>query len=153
MGLSPLTRTQPAEETGGMGLELYKAGQGKYARSVAYLLGAGLIIFGGIRLYATINVMGREWVKDIPVIGHVSIYNTIALGVVLLGLLLLHLVLNRPAAADALIDTEQELKKVSWPSKLEVRNATIVVVIVTFVMSLLLYGFDRILQWVFQLVY
>ena len=136
-----------------MGLELYKAGQGKYSRGIAYLLGAGLIVFGGIRLYATINVPGREWVKDIPLLGHVSIYNTIALGVVLLGMLLLHLVLNRPGSADALIDTEQELKKVSWPSKIEVRNATLVVVLVTFVMALLLFGYDRILQWVFRLVY
>lgn len=136
-----------------MGLELYKTGQGKYARGIAYGLGAGLIIFGGVRLYATINVPGHEWVKNVPLIGHVSIYNTIALGVVLLSFLLLHLVLNRPAAADALIDTEQELKKVSWPSKIEVRNATLVVVLVTFVMSILLYGFDRILQWVFRLVY
>jgi len=136
-----------------MGLELYKAGQGKYARGVAYLLGAGMIIFGGIRLYATINRPGREWVENVPLIGHVSIYNTVALAVVLLGFLLLHLVLNRPAAVDALIDTEQELKKVSWPSKLEVRNATLVVVLVTFVLALLMYGFDRILQWVFRLVY
>ena len=136
-----------------MGLEIYKPGQGKYARMTAYLLGLGLVIFGGIRLYATINVPGQEWVKDVPLIGHVSIYNTIALGVVLLSFLLLHLVLNRPGAVDALIDTEQELKKVSWPSKIEVRNATLVVVLVTFVMAILLYGFDRILQWVFRLVY
>jgi len=136
-----------------MGLELYKVGQGRYARGVAYLLGAGLIIFGGIRLYATINVPGREWVKDIPVVGHISLYNVIALAVVLIGLLLLHLVLNRPTAVDALIDTEQELKKVSWPSKREVRNATVVVILVTFVMAILLFGFDRILQWVFRLVY
>jgi len=136
-----------------MGLELYKAGQGKYARGIAYALGAGLIVFGGVRLYATINVPGQEWVKDVPLIGHVSIYNTIALGIVLLGMLLLHLVLNRPGAVDALVDTEQELKKVSWPSKIEVRNATLVVVLVTFVMALLLFGYDRILQWVFRLVY
>lgn len=136
-----------------MGLEVYKVGQGKYARGVAYLLGAGLIVFGGIRLYATINVPGREWVKDLPIIGHVSIYNTIALAVVLIGMLLLHLVLNRPGAVDALIDTEQELKKVSWPSKREARNATVVVVLVTFAMAVILFGFDRILQWVFRLVY
>ena len=61
--------------------------------------------------------------------------------------------LNRPASVDTLIDTEQELKKVSWPSKTEVRNATLVVVLVTFVMAILLFGFDRILQWVFRLVY
>lgn len=136
-----------------MGLEIYKPGQGKYARMTAYLLGLGLVIFGGIRLYATINVPGDEWVDGIPLIGHVSLYNTIAFAVVLVGMFLLHLVLNRPGMVDTLIDTEQELKKVSWPSKREVRNATIVVVIVTFAMAILLFGFDSLLRWLFRLVY
>lgn len=136
-----------------MGLEIYKAGQGKHARGVAYLLGMGLIVFGGIRLYAAINVPGSEWIEDVPVIGHVSLYNTIALAVVLISALGLHLVLNRVGAVDMLVDTEQELKKVSWPSRIEVRNATVVVVIVTVTMGLMLYGFDQMLTWAFQLVY
>ncbi|MFV1959435.1 MAG: preprotein translocase subunit SecE [Planctomycetota bacterium] len=134
-------------------LEIYKQGQGKSARIFAYALGGGLILFGGIRLYATINVPGREWVQGVPVIGHVSLYNTIAFAVVLLGFLGLHLVLNRPSMADMLIDTEQEMKKVSWPSKQEVWNATLVVVLVTFALALMLYGFDWLLRWFFQLVY
>lgn len=136
-----------------MGLEIYKPGQGKYARITAYVLGVGLIIFGGIRLYATINVPGDAWVDGVPLLGHISLYNTIAIGVVLLGTLALHFVLNMPNFVDLLIDTESELKKVSWPSKREVRNATIVVVLVTFVMALLLFGFDNLLRWLFQLVY
>ncbi len=135
------------------GLEIYKPGQGKIARSVTYVLGALLVIFGGVRLYATINVPGGEWVTGVPVIGHVSIYNVIALVVVLLGMLALHLVLNMPRSVETLIDTEQELKKVSWPSKREVKNATFVVVLVTFVTAVALFGFDELLRWVFQLVY
>ena len=135
-----------------MGLEFYKVGQGKWARGVAYFLLTALIIFGGIRLYATINVPGNEWVKGVPIIGAISPYNTIAFGVVLFGVLLMHVVLNRPGAVDLLIDTEQELKKVSWPSKKEVRNATIVVTLVTFTIAILLFGFDRLLQLLFSLV-
>lgn len=136
-----------------MGLEINKPGQGKYARITAYMLGVALIVFGGIRLYATINEPGHEWVDNVPLLGHISIYNTIAIGVVLVGVFLLHLVLNLPGMVNTLIDTEQELKKVSWPSKREVRNATIVVVLVTFAMAGMLFGFDRLLRWLFQLVY
>ncbi len=85
-----------------MGLEIYKAGQGKWARGAAYFLGVALILFGGIRLYASINVPGHEWIKGIPLIGSISIYNTIALVVVLFGVLLLHIILNRPGMADLL---------------------------------------------------
>lgn len=136
-----------------MGLEIQKYGQGKIARLTAYLLGIALIVFGGIRLYATINVPGVEWVKSVPLLGHLSPYNTVAIVVVLLGVLGLHLVLNRPSAVDLLIDTEQELKKVSWPSRREVQSATLVVSLVTFTVALLLFGFDALLHWLFRLVY
>jgi preprotein translocase subunit SecE len=139
--------------SGTSGLEIYKSGQGKIARIGAYVLGGILVISGAVSLYRFINVPGREWVTGLPIIGHVSIFNTIAFGVALLGLLALHLVLNRPGTANALIDTETELKKVSWPSRREVKNATIVVSLVTLVMALLLFGFDRFLQWLFRLVY
>ena len=134
-------------------LEIYKPGQGKLARLVAYVLGGLLVAFGGFRLYATINRPGQEWVTGVPVFGAVSLYSTIAVVVALLGLLALHLLLNRPGVVDALIETEQELKKVSWPSQREVKNATVVVSIVTVAMAMLLFWFDELLQWVFRLVY
>lgn len=146
------TATPKAGGTRG-GLELKKPGQGKIARILAYILGAILVISGAASLYRFINVPGQEWVDGVPLIGHVSLYNTIALGVALLGLLGLHLVLNRAKTVDTLIDTETELKKVSWPSRREVKNATIVVSIVTFIMALLLFGFDEFLAWIFRLVY
>ena len=148
-------------------LEILKPGQGKYARGAAYFLGMLLVIFGGVSLYAAINVpfdaravpsTGWEklehalYVPNVPLLGHISIYRVIAFVVVLFGALALHLILNRPAMVDTLIDTEQELKKVSWPSKREVWNATLVVVLVTFTMAILLYGFDWLLRTLFQLV-
>ena len=136
-----------------MTLEPYKPGQGKFARTIAYVLGILLVAFGAVRLYATINRPGHAWVEGVPLIGSLSIYNTVAIVVCLLGVLGLHLVLNRPATVDLLIDTEQEMKKVSWPSRREVQNATVVVVIVTLTMALLLSGFDQLLRLVFELVF
>ena len=73
--------------------------------------------------------------------------------VFLLGLLAVHLVLNRPRMVDTLIDTESEMRKVSWPSRREVKSATIVVVVVTVVLGLSLYGFDWALRRIFHLIF
>jgi preprotein translocase SecE subunit len=144
-----------------MSLEIYKKGQGKVARWGAYLCGFLLVAFGVVRLYANINVpfdpdtangVERAIHGQLPLVGEVSVYKLVALIVGLLGLLGLHVVLNRPATVDLLIDTEQEMRKVSWPSRKEVQNATIVVILVTLTMAMLLFGFDEILQWLFGLV-
>jgi preprotein translocase SecE subunit len=54
---------------------------------------------------------------------------------------------------DLLIDTEQELKKVSWPSRLEVKNATLVVALVTFVMGFILFWADELLQHLLRFIF
>ena len=148
-------------------LEIYKPGQGKVARGAAYFLGMLLVIFGGISLYATINVPFDSravpvstWARSStpstsrtcrcsgtsPSTGSSRSWPSSS------GRSSLHLILNRPTTVDTLIDTEQELKKVSWPSRREVWNATLVVVLVTFTMAIMLYGFDWLLRALFQLV-
>ncbi len=137
-----------------MKLETLKKGQGIYARRLAYGLCGGLVAFGAYALWTVINKADQGvWVSDIPVIGEITVYNVIAIVVFFVGMLLLHLFLNRVEMVDLLIDTEQEMKKVSWPSKKEVQNSTIVVVIVTFVMAMALFGFDKLLRLVFRLVF
>lgn len=136
-----------------MKLEVVKKGQGKRARGIAYAMGVALLVFGCFSLFAAINVPNENvWVEGIPVIGAITLYNVIALVVFMLGLLGLHLFLNRPSFVDLLIDTEQEMKKVSWPNRAEVQRSTIVVAIVTAVLSLSLFAFDWILQGLFQLI-
>jgi len=152
-----------------MSLEIYKKGQGKTARITAYALLGVLILFGAYRLHATFNVAGEGVLvgksgmlwgttpplldASIPVIGTITIMKVISVFVLGLGLLVMHLVLNGPKMATLLIDTEQEMRKVSWPSKTEVKSATVVVVIVTFVMAMSLYGFDAGLQRLFSFVF
>jgi preprotein translocase subunit SecE len=146
-----------------MSLEILKKGQGRYVRWTAYLMGAALVAFGALRLYALINVPFEEskagpierffHVSGVPLIGELSIYRIVAVLVGLFGILAIHLFLNRNNTVDLLIDTEQELRKVSWPSRREVQNATVVVVIVTMTLALLLAGFDTVLEYAFRLVY
>jgi len=45
-----------------------------------------------------------------------------------------------------------ELKKVHWPSKKELTNYTIVVILTVFVVSILIFGWDTILTVLFQLM-
>ena len=137
-----------------MGLEIFKKGQGKVARVSAYILLGLLILFGAYRLHATFNVPGEGVLVDrVPVVGSITVMKLIALGAFLVGMLLLHMTLNRAATANLLIDTEQEMRKVSWPSWSEVKNATLIVVIVTFVMGISLFGFDRALQALFRFIF
>ncbi|NLW87690.1 MAG: preprotein translocase subunit SecE [Planctomycetes bacterium] len=51
-------------------------------------------------------------------------------------------ILNKPSAADFLIATESEMKKVSWSSRKEVIGSTKVVIVTTFIMAALLAGVD-----------
>jgi preprotein translocase subunit SecE len=135
-------------------LALYKPGQAKAARWSAYLLGSLLAFFGVLSLYGTINVPGSQvYVENLPVVGSITLYKIIAVCVFVLAVYALHLILNRPTMVDLLIDTEQELKKVSWPSRLEVKNATLVVALVTFVMGFILYWADELLQHLLRFVF
>jgi preprotein translocase SecE subunit len=137
-----------------MALPLYKKGQGSLARGLAYAIGAVLVAFGAMRLYATINVPGEHVLyAGAPVVGDVTVYRVVSFVVLVLGLVALHLVLNRPRSVDLLIETEQEMKKVSWPTLPEVWNATLVVVLVTVTLAMTMYGFDLALTRLFRLVF
>jgi preprotein translocase SecE subunit len=137
-----------------MSLEIYKKGQGKTARLSAYVLAGLLVLFGAYRLHATFNRPGEGVLAEgLPLVGALTIMKIIAVVAFLGGMLLLHVVLNRAAVADLLIDTEQEMRKVSWPSWAEVKSATLVVVLVTFVMGMALFGFDKGLQGLFSFIF
>ena len=147
-----MEQTAPPKSPSNMAL--YKPGQAKVARWSAYLLGSLLAFLGVVSLYATINVPGSHvYADNVPVIGSITLYKIIVVVVFVLAVYAIHLVLNRPAMVDLLIDTEQELKKVSWPTRLEVKNATLVVALVTFVMGFILFWADELLQHLFRFIF
>ena len=57
-----------------------------------------------------------------------------------------------PKFSDFLISVEAEMTKVSWPSRAELYRASLVVVVVIFLMAVLLFGFDLFWRWLFQLI-
>jgi len=74
---------------------------------------------------------------------------------ILVGLLVWAVVLyNKPKIVDFLIETENELKnRVTWPSRKEEMNASIVVVITVVIMMFLIFGFDQLFTFIKKLVY
>jgi preprotein translocase SecE subunit len=137
-----------------MALELYKKGQGTIARASAYLIGTLLIGFGAFRLFAWVNVPGQGVLtSDLPVIGALTISKVVAFFVGALGVLGLHSLLNRPKSVDMLIETEAEMRRVSWPTLKQVWNATLVVAFVTLVLAVTMSGLDLVIRQVLHLMF
>jgi preprotein translocase subunit SecE len=57
---------------------------------------------------------------------------------------------NLPTFADFLIAVEAEMNKVSWPSKLELYRASLVVILLMFGLTIVLFGYDVSLAWVLK---
>jgi len=137
-----------------MGLDFYKKGQGFWARLAAYLLGGVLVVFGAFALYGAINVPNAHVLTGaLPVVGAISAYKVIALVVGLGGLLGLHLLLNKPDTVDLMVETEQEMRKVAWPTGKDVWSATVVVAFVTVLLAVLMWGLDVVLRQFFLLIF
>ena len=62
------------------------------------------------------------------------------------------IVLNRPRWADFLISVQAEIDKVTWPSRAEVHKHTLVVLILLLSMSVVVFAFDIVWQWVFKTI-
>ena len=69
------------------------------------------------------------------------------------GLWLLRRMLSGHKTVDTLVEVEMELKKVSWPTRDESINATWVVILVTVLITFMLFGFDFGLRSMFNLIF
>jgi preprotein translocase subunit SecE len=56
-------------------------------------------------------------------------------------------VVNLPKFAEFLISVENEMGKVSWPSRGELFRASMVVLVVIFLLTAILLGYDLFLKW------
>ncbi len=130
-------------------MEAYKSGQGSFARlsvNVAVLLA---LFLGAVELYSWIqdakdtSLIPIQVFEDLPLLGvPLSWKFLLCVGLFLGMYLLIRKWISKPSRVDALIETELELKKVSWPTGSEARTATWVVVLVTIILTLSLAFFD-----------
>jgi preprotein translocase subunit SecE len=62
-------------------------------------------------------------------------------------------IVNLPSFADFLISVEAEMNKVSWPGRSELWRASIVVIVVIFLLAAILFGYDLILKALMGLIF
>ncbi len=91
---------------------------------IAYGCLGGFVIMLDRTLSAEIN---KTLVEQFPLFGTLKVSTLIALAVLALSGYVIHRFLNRPKAVDLLIDTESEMRKVTWPSLPETWTGTLAV--------------------------
>lgn len=137
----PLSPPAPSATRGF--LATYKEDQGRHARmaafwTVVFFLGFGCRFLHDIlvRWPALRESLGG---LRIPVVGvDVTPAFLVSMSIFLVGLFFVHRWHQTPKVADLLIDTEAELKKVTWPKGTEVWNASLVVMISVVILGALL---------------
>ena len=124
--------------------EIYKRGQGKYTRIVTFVATMVIVVIGVAllsQMLAAYALTRAPWVRfGVPTV------LTAAAAV------LLFWIVNKPSAADFMIATEGEMKKVSWSSRKEVVGSTKVVIITTVILASILFGVDLLFTLFFRTI-
>jgi len=118
-----------------MAFGLYKRGQGTWSRGTAAAGLAAVGIWGTLQTYA--------WMENFT---HAKAYYVgyWVPGLILVGFLWgAYYVTNQSKIADFLIETELEMKKVTWPVSREVLVATGVVIVIVVLLAAYLFVVDR----------
>lgn len=124
-----------------MGLTNYKKAQGRPARQVA------LCVVIGALSWLMISVAGLLVRRQVGIF-----WLSVCVAVIALAGVISIIVLNRPRWADFLISVQAEIDKVTWPSRAEVHKHTLVVLILLLSMSVVVFAFDIVWQWVFKTI-
>jgi preprotein translocase SecE subunit len=139
-------------------LSYAKPGQGRWARLTGYVGFAVLALFGAVALHHLPDYASKWWggekgLADLPLLGARLTLRPVffpAVAFFLGSMVGFHLFVNRPSAADFLVDTQGEMKRVSWPTRREWIGSTIVVLVLVIILSFFLYGADSVLSPMMQ---
>lgn len=132
-----------------------KAGLGKWARGAALGGALSVALFAGFSFYMVPPTASVWWTNlwTGKLLGFSLTLKPMLFPAAALFLTLsyaVHLFLNRERSADFLIETEGEMRKVSWPARKEYVGSSVVVLIVVLVVSLFLTAVDHGLSWLMQ---
>jgi len=134
----------------------YKQDQGRYARLAAFWSLAILAFYGCWQF--KVEVLQRwkalkdplfDSMRKVPILGlDLNLALLITVAVLCLALWALHRWEQKPKVADLLIDTETELRKVTWPTMPEAVNSYVVVIVCVLFLMAFLAGADWVLgRW------
>ncbi|MBV8878381.1 MAG: preprotein translocase subunit SecE [Planctomycetaceae bacterium] len=122
-------------------LEYAKPGLGKAVRMTSYISIAALTAYGAYALYMAPSLQSPWWrvvAGPFSVMGkEASLRPQLfpAVAVFLSVMFVVHQVMNQDKAAEFLIETEGEIKKVSWPARKEYVGSAMIVVLVVAIVS------------------
>lgn len=115
--------------------DLYKRSQGRVVRQVTFAACAIIVALGCWSLSNEMQDVDSQAARYL-----------VPLGLLAAGVWACFRLVQLPQFADFLISVEAEMNKVAWPKRTELINASIVVILVIFIMAGLLFGFDLLLQ-------
>jgi len=120
---------------------LYKPNQGRIVRQVTFLTVAflGCLVAWEVKRSALLNSIGASGYLVMLALAAVMIWFA-------------YRVVNYSVFADFLIAVEAEMNKVSWPTRRELWNASMVVMFVIFSMAAFLFLFDAVWTVVFEAI-
>ncbi|GDY00981.1 hypothetical protein LBMAG49_03100 [Planctomycetota bacterium] len=135
----------------------YRKDQGRYARMLAFWSLVFIVIYGCFHGGGLVTLLdgwlgekNTVFIDPFPLIGALKVSTSLAMAAVLIVGWLVNRVLNRPKIADALIDTEAEMHKVTWPTWSEAWAGTLAVGTMVLVLFFFLTSIDLVLVKVMQ---
>lgn len=149
-----------------MELKYYKREQGPIVRAVTIIAVAVLTLFGCYCLYNYIPLIDVTigpphpptfWGRPLATIPFFDfeittgmIFSSVLFVVIMFFIYLW--ILNKPKTADFLIDTEIELKKVSWPPRQQHIGSSVAVIISVIILGIFLLIVDSVLKQIMRLI-
>lgn len=129
----------------------YKEGHGVLVRRIAFVSLALLVFWGGLSLYGWLQfpfVKANRWIDyEIPVVKqYVDPAFVITWLLVVGGCVGAFRLLNREKAADFLIETDTEVRKVTWPTWNDAWNSSLVVLLFVVVVTAYIFVCDFVMS-------
>ena len=124
--------------------EIYKRSQGRIVRQVTFFAIWLAFALAAWRIHVYMNAV----LNNLPVGAAYAVPLVILVG----GFWIAFRVVNLPSFADFLIAVEAEMNKVSWPSQTELVRCSMVVIILMFGLTMVLFAYDNILVFLFRIL-
>lgn len=119
----------------------YKRKQGRPSRQIA------LCVLTGCFAWLTIQIASMFVAKQSGIF-----WLSLCISACAVSAFVSMFILEKQKLSDFLISVQSEIDKVTWPSTAEVKRATLVVLVLIISMACVMFFFDLIWQWVFQVI-